>query len=197
MLRNALLPSLAGMFIAAGAFCQQLPPVAPPQPEPSRVVPVYQVTVVEHSLQAVNYEYRSQIPAEIDFRGTVLLPNAKGHATVESKRGRTEIDVKFDKLSAPQIFGRQYLTYVLWAISPEGAPHNLGEVVPNGSDNAHMHVTTDLQSFGMIVTAEPYSGGSSAERRRGFGEPGAAGHHRRDQADRGESRTSVPRPVHL
>jgi flagellar motor protein MotB len=107
-------------------------------------------------LQAVNYEYRS-LPTDIDFRGTVLLPNSKGRASIESKRGRTEIDAKFDKLTPPTPFGRQYLTYVLWAISPEGAPHNLGEIVPNGNDNAHVHVTTDLQAFGLLVTAEPYS----------------------------------------
>ena len=117
---------------------------------------MYQVTVVERSLQAVNYQYRS-LPTEIDFRGTVLLPNAKGHATIESKRGGTDIQAKFEKLSPPTPFGRQYLTYVLWAISPEGAPHNLGEVVPNGGDSARVHVTTDLQVFGLLVTAEPYS----------------------------------------
>jgi outer membrane protein OmpA-like peptidoglycan-associated protein len=125
-------------------------------PGPERTVPVYKVTVVERNLPAVNYQYRSG-PTPIDFRGTVLLPNAKGHATVESKRGRTEIDAKFEKLTPPTPFGRQYLTYVLWAISPEGAPHNLGEIVANGGDNAHVHVTTDLQVFGLMVTAEPYS----------------------------------------
>ena len=152
IMRNAVL-SMAGVLIGTSAFGQNLPG---PPPEPSRTVPVYKVTVVERSLQAVNYEYRS-LPTDIDFRGTVLLPTSKGHATVESKRGRTEIDAKFDKLTPPTPFGRQYLTYVLWAISPEGAPHNLGEIVTNGSDNAHVHVTTDLQAFGMLVTAEPYS----------------------------------------
>jgi outer membrane protein OmpA-like peptidoglycan-associated protein len=150
---------LAGVLICTSAFCQSniAPGAAPPAPMAERTVPLYTVTVVEHSLQAVNYEYRSSIPTEIDFRGTVLLPNSKGHATVESKRGRTEIDAHLDKLSPPAPFGRQYLTYVLWAISPEGAPHNLGEIVPNGNDSAHVHVTTDLQAFGLLVTAEPYS----------------------------------------
>jgi outer membrane protein OmpA-like peptidoglycan-associated protein len=150
---NAVL-SLAGVLICTNAFGQSAPI---PPPEPGRIVPVYKVTVVEHSLQAVNYEYRSSFPTEIDFRGTVLLPNGKGHATIESKRGRTEIDAKLEKLTPPTPFGRQYLTYVLWAISPEGAPHNLGEVVPNGNDTAHVHVTTGLQAFGLLVTAEPYS----------------------------------------
>jgi outer membrane protein OmpA-like peptidoglycan-associated protein len=119
-------------------------------------VPLYNVTVIEHSLQAVNYQYRSG-PTEIDFRGTVLLSKAKGRATVESNRGRTEIDAKLQGLASPQAFGREYLTYVLWAISPEGAPHNLGEVVANGGNDAHLRVTTDLQAFGMLVTVEPYA----------------------------------------
>ena len=130
--------STAAVFLAccAGGLCQDAPNPAW-IPEPARTVPVYKVTVVERSLQAVNYQYRSG-PTEIDFKGTVLLPNSKGHATVESKRGRTEIDAHLDKLTPPTPFGRQYLTYVLWAVSPEGAPHNLGEVVANGGDNAHV-----------------------------------------------------------
>ena len=153
MLRN-LMPTAAALLVCgAGAFCQS---VEGPPLEPSRTVPVYRVTVVERSLQAVNYQYRSG-PTEIDFKGTVLLPNSKGHAAVESKRGGIDIDAKFEKLTPPTPFGRQYLTYVLWAISPEGAPHNLGEVVPNGGNSAHLHVTTDLQVFGLLVTAEPYS----------------------------------------
>src|ERR1700693_5786505 len=119
-------------------------------------VPVYNVTVIERGLQAVNYQYRSG-PTEIDFRGTVLLAKAKGRATVESHRGRTEIDAKLQGLTSPQGFGKEYLTYVLWAISPEGAAHNLGEVVTKGSNDAHVHLTTDLQAFGLLVTAEPYA----------------------------------------
>jgi hypothetical protein len=85
------------------------------------------------------------------------MPEAKGQAIFETKRARTEIDVAVDKLAPPTRFGGEYLTYTLWAITPEGAPRNIGEVIPNGSDKARMHVTTDLQAFGLIVTAEPYS----------------------------------------
>jgi flagellar motor protein MotB len=119
-------------------------------------VAIYTVTVIERTTKAINYQYGSG-PTVIDFRGTVLMPESKGEATVESKRGRTEIDVKVDNLVPPTRFGRQYLTYTLWAITPEGAPHNIGEVIPNGSNKARMHVSTDLQAFGLIVTAEPYS----------------------------------------
>ena len=117
---------------------------------------MYRVTVVERSVKAVNYQYRSG-PTQIDFRGTVLLPKAKGGAVVESKAGRVEIDAHFDHLLAPARYGREYLTYVLWAITPEGRAKNLGEVLAGSSDKAELHVTTDLQAFGLIVTAEPYA----------------------------------------
>lgn len=126
------------------------------QTDPDRRQPIYQVTVVERTTKAVNYNYRSG-PTLIDFRGTVLLPKAKGIANVHSKQGRTEIDASLEHLTPPSQFGRQYLTYVLWAITPEGRPHNLGEMVPNTSDKARVQVTTDLQAFALIVTAEPYS----------------------------------------
>jgi len=139
---------MAAGLLALPGVCQEAPQ--------SGTVPLYRVTVVERSVDAVNYQYRSG-PTRIDFRGTVLLADGKGDAIVESRRGHTEIDARFSNLSAPTRFGREYLTYVLWAISPEGAPHSLGEAVPDGSDHAHLRVTTDLQVFGLIVTAEPYS----------------------------------------
>jgi flagellar motor protein MotB len=117
---------------------------------------LYHVTVVQRTVKAVNYQYRTE-PTEIDFAGTVLLPQAKGHAWVESKRGRTEIDGSLERMAPSQQYGREYLTYVLWAISPEGRPHNLGELILSGSGKSHLRVTTDLQAFAMIVTAEPYS----------------------------------------
>jgi outer membrane protein OmpA-like peptidoglycan-associated protein len=122
----------------------------------SETVPIYQVTVIQRTVKAVDYQYRNG-PTMVDFRGTVLLPKAKGEATVESKKGHTEIDARFEHIAAPTRYGREYLTYVLWAISPEGHPKNLGEVLANSHDRAKLHVTTDLQAFGMIVTAEPYS----------------------------------------
>jgi flagellar motor protein MotB len=126
---------------------------APPQ-RPS--VPIYPVTVVERTVKAVNYQYRSG-PTRIDFQGTVLLPHSKGEATVESKSGRVEIAAEFDRLEAATRFGPEYLTYVLWAITPEGHARNLGELLTDSGNDAHLRVTTDLQTFGLIVTAEPYS----------------------------------------
>jgi outer membrane protein OmpA-like peptidoglycan-associated protein len=116
--------------------------------------PVYRVTVVARSTKAINYQHRSG-PTSVDFRGTALIPEAKGGATVNSKQGRIEIKLHVEKLSAANQFGPEYLTYVLWAITPEGRPKNLGEILLGGN-SSRMEVTTDLQTFGLIVTAEPY-----------------------------------------
>lgn len=118
-------------------------------------VPIYRVTVVERTVKAVNYQYRTG-PTNVDFRGTVLLPQGRGHATVESKQGRTEIEARFSNIEPPTRFGREYLTYVLWAITPQGHATNLGEVLADSSNKCKLQVTSELQAFGMIVTAEPY-----------------------------------------
>jgi flagellar motor protein MotB len=143
------------LVTAALTFLHTFPGRAQSAAENGRAA-IFHVTVIERTVRAVNYQYRSGA-TQIDLRGTVLLPPAKGEATVESKAGRTEIDVKVDHLESAQKFGTGYLTYVLWAISPEGHPKNLGELIPGSSDRANTHVTTDLQAFGLIVTAEPYS----------------------------------------
>ena len=140
------------VLLSAGASSQTVPPQGNPPPDPQ---PIYRVTVVSRTLQAINYEHRSG-PTKIDFQGTVLLPKAKGDATVESKRGRISVDARFDHMDPPTKFGREYLTYVLWAITPEGRPKNLGEIVVGGSNKAKISVTTDLQALGLMVTAEPY-----------------------------------------
>lgn len=130
--------------------------LATPNASPDEQSPLYRVTVVARGINAVTYQYRSD-PTKIDFRGTVLLSDAKGEATVQSRQGRAEIDAKFEHLTPPLRFGPMYLTYVLWAISPEGSAQNLGEIIPNNSNRAKLRVTTDLSTFAMIVTAEPYA----------------------------------------
>jgi outer membrane protein OmpA-like peptidoglycan-associated protein len=102
----------------------------------------------------VNYLHRSG-STTIGFDGTPLLPGAKGEAKVTSERGKIMIDAHFEGLTPANGFGHEYLTYVLWAISPDGRAQNLGEVLPAGTKN-NIKVTTAFQSFGMIVTAEPY-----------------------------------------
>ncbi|HEY6374320.1 MAG TPA: OmpA family protein [Edaphobacter sp.] len=115
---------------------------------------LYRVNVVQRDLDAVNYVHRSG-STKIAFKGTVLLPLAKGEAKVTSERGGLTIEAKFEGLTPANGFGPEYLTYVLWAITPDGRPNNLGEVLPAGT-KTNIEVTTALQSFGLIVTAEPY-----------------------------------------
>jgi outer membrane protein OmpA-like peptidoglycan-associated protein len=106
-------------------------------------------------VQAVNYQHRSG-SSKLDFAGTSLMPSASGVARVDSKRGSIEIEAEFGELQKPTTFGNEYLTYVLWAISPEGRAVNLGEVLVGGNHRSKVNVTTDLQAFALIVTAEPY-----------------------------------------
>lgn len=115
---------------------------------------LYRVKVVQRDLDAVNYFHRSG-STQVGFRGTTLLPLAKGEARVISERGGIHISARFQGLSPANGFGPEYLTYVLWAISADGRPQNLGEVLPSNDKN-NIEVTTSFQSFGMIVTAEPY-----------------------------------------
>jgi outer membrane protein OmpA-like peptidoglycan-associated protein len=116
--------------------------------------PIYRVTVTERTAKAINYQHRSG-STKIDFRGTELLPRARGEAKVESKQGYIEIEVEFDELQPANKHGAEYLTYVLWAITPEGRTANLGEILLNGT-KSKLNVTTELQVFGLVVTAEPY-----------------------------------------
>jgi outer membrane protein OmpA-like peptidoglycan-associated protein len=116
--------------------------------------PVYRVSVTARTAKAVSYQHRSGA-TKIDFLGTDLLPGARGEARVESKQGRIEINVEFTGLQPATKNGAEYLTYVLWAISPEGRTSNLGEVLLNGT-KSKLEVSTELQVFGLVVTAEPY-----------------------------------------
>jgi outer membrane protein OmpA-like peptidoglycan-associated protein len=118
-------------------------------------MPVFSVSVVSRSVQAVNYRHRSG-STKMDFAGTDLMRSADGVAQVNSKRGSIEIEAEFGGLDRPTSFGNEYLTYVLWAISPEGRAVNLGEVLVGDNHRSKLRVTTDLQAFAMIVTAEPY-----------------------------------------
>jgi outer membrane protein OmpA-like peptidoglycan-associated protein len=143
-------------FILA-AQGQDMSPMANQQPQQAQMVngePLYKITVVGRDIPAINYFHRSGA-THVGLEGTSLLPQAKGSAKVDSERGRIAIDAKFEGLVPANSFGPEYLTYVLWAITPQGRPQNLGEVLPDGSKGS-IGVTTDLQSFGLIVTAEPY-----------------------------------------
>ena len=117
-------------------------------------LPIYRASVTTRTIKAVNYRHRGGA-TKIDFQGTELLPGSYGEAKVESKQGYIEIEVEFRGLKSATAYGAEYLTYVMWAITPEGRASNLGEVLLNGT-NSKLNVTTELQTFGLVVTAEPY-----------------------------------------
>ena len=117
--------------------------------------PTYRINVVSRTTRAVSYRHRSG-STKINFQGTDLMPGAAGEAKVDSKRGTMKIEAEFSGLDRPKSFGNEYLTYVLWAISPEGRPVNIGEVLVGDNHRSKLDVTTDLQAFALIVTAEPY-----------------------------------------
>jgi outer membrane protein OmpA-like peptidoglycan-associated protein len=136
---------VAGITLSLSAFAQNN----------SQPTPTFRVTVISRSVQAVNYRHRSG-SSKLDFAGTDLMPSANGVAEVNSKRGAIAIEAEFGDLQRPTTFGNEYLTYVLWAISPEGRAVNLGEVLVGENHRSKVSVTTDLQAFALIVTAEPY-----------------------------------------
>jgi len=142
-------PMLTLLLLAAAGGA-----LAPSVGAQESTVPVFRVTVVAHTTSAVNYRPRRG-DTKVDFAGTVLSPNAKGSAKVSGEQGYMKIEARFDAMAPASRFGNEYLTYVLWAITPEGRASNLGEVQVDG-DDAKVEVTTELQAFGLIVTAEPY-----------------------------------------
>jgi len=136
------------------AFAQSQQQAPDQQSQQNQSSPLYRVTVMAQTTKAINYRHLNGA-TKIDFQGTVLLPLAHGEANVEVKRGAIRIQAKFDKLQPATRFGAEYLTYVLWAVSPEGRADNLGEILLDGS-KSKLDITSQLQAFALIVTAEPY-----------------------------------------
>jgi outer membrane protein OmpA-like peptidoglycan-associated protein len=144
---------IAGLTLGASAFAQTTPRLYTPSEQAAS--PSFYRATVTRTVEAVNYEHK-QGSTKVGFAGTSLMPMADGWARVESKRGNLEINAEFGSLQKPETFGGEYLTYILWAISPEGRAVNLGEVLVGGNDRSKIRATTDLQAFALIVTAEPY-----------------------------------------
>jgi outer membrane protein OmpA-like peptidoglycan-associated protein len=164
------LPLIASLFLTMPSLAQQnpAPPIYPAtgnaadaqsqqnvSADENGQMPVFRVHVYARSARAVNYRHRGG-STTVDFKGTSLMPAITGRAKVDGKEGRLAIDVDLNHMERPAQLGGQYLTYVLWAVTPEGRAVNLGEILPGDNGKSRMNVTTDLQAFGLIVTAEPY-----------------------------------------
>ena len=126
-----------------------------PAASAAAVIAPASASTVSRTTKAVHYRLQGGT-TKVDFQGTDLLQRASGEAKVEGKKTNFEIDAKFQGLEDATKFGLEFLTYVAWAVSPQGRPVNLGELTLDHSGSAHLKAYTDLQTFGMIVTAEPY-----------------------------------------
>jgi outer membrane protein OmpA-like peptidoglycan-associated protein len=144
-MKKVLIP----ISIVLGSLC------ALAQTDSRQNVPLHRITVVTRTTSAVNYRHKGK-STHVNFKGTNLLPEGGGNAEVKSKQGAIHIEAEFSGLQPAGRFGPEYLTYVLWAISPEGRPANLGEVLLNHEGHSKLNVTSNLQTFALIVTAEPY-----------------------------------------
>src|SRR5580698_1603700 len=130
---GALIASVA--ILAPAARSGGVPQASPAAAKRADQTSMYQMALVDRSVKAVKYAHRSG-STKINFAGTELMPVAKGEAKVDSHRGAMEIKVEFWNVQKPTTFGPEYLTYVMWAISPEGRAVNLGEVLIGGNDRS-------------------------------------------------------------
>ena len=156
MKNRNLLTLLAGTIFIAGSASAQTAAPAAQSPSRANGPAANPASTVSRTTVAVNYR-RAGNSTKISFQGTELMQGASGEAKVDSKSNRMEIDAKFENLDDATKFGLEYLTYVLWAVSPQGRAVNLGELnLKNRS--GEVKAISDMQTFGMIVTAEPYFG---------------------------------------
>ena len=139
--------TLAAIFVFAWLA------VAQSQPGTAQETPASEV--VTKSTTAIGYVVGGGSTG-VKFKGTELMPGATGEAKVEAKKGYTEIEVEFKGLAKPGKFGTEFLTYVLWAVSPDGRTSNLGEILIDNNGNGKINVSTQMSVFSMLVTAEPY-----------------------------------------
>jgi len=93
---------------------------------------------------------------KVDLKGTDLMTQANGEGKVEAKQGKTNIEVFVTGLEQPTKLGAEFLTFVLWVVTPDGRTGNLGELIANKNGEAKLNATTPAQTFSLIVTAEPY-----------------------------------------
>ena len=152
-----LFASALAVILPVVLFGQEPNPSQTNQPaaQASGSNPIFRVQVVSRSIQAVSYRNRTNW-TKVNLQGTALAPKAKGDASVRSQLGHMEVKLNVKNLPPADSFGTVFLTYVLWAITPDGHAANLGEIVTDSHGNFSAQVTTELQSFGLIVTAEPY-----------------------------------------
>jgi outer membrane protein OmpA-like peptidoglycan-associated protein len=150
MMRRIILKSLGlavGLTVSTLSFVSII--AAQGKPE------VPESDVVRKAIKAVGYEVGGG-STKVIFVGTPTAPNASGEAKVEAKKGGTAIEVKIQGMPQPTTLGAEFLTYVLWIVTPDGATTNLGEIPIDKNGEGKLNTTAQSQTFAMGVTAEPY-----------------------------------------
>src|SRR5215472_1274480 len=112
-------------------------------------------SVIRKSVKAVGYRVGGG-STKVDLEGTDLMPQGSGEAKVDARQGKTNIEVTVKHLEQPSKFGAEFLTYVLWVVTPDGRSGNTGEIIIDKDGDGKLSATTPAQTFSMVVTAEPY-----------------------------------------
>ncbi|HEY3742729.1 MAG TPA: OmpA family protein [Bryobacteraceae bacterium] len=146
--------TISRTLLPAAAICIALPVFAQTEPANGNPPVVFHVDVVSRTTKAINYHHREG-STSLTLLGSSLAPRGKGMVRVDSKTGATKVDASIERMPPASAISEGCLTYVMWAITPEGRPENMGELFLDG-DHAHLQAATELQTFGIIVTAEPY-----------------------------------------
>jgi outer membrane protein OmpA-like peptidoglycan-associated protein len=137
------LPALVCLFLTTGTAVAQKKQQIPAE------------DVISKSIKAIGYEVGGGA-SRVVFIGTSAAPQASGEAKVEAKKGGTNIEIKVHEMPQPTTLGAEFLTYVLWTVTPDGSTTNLGEIPIDNKGEGKLNVTAQSQTFAMIVTAEPY-----------------------------------------
>jgi outer membrane protein OmpA-like peptidoglycan-associated protein len=134
-----------GLVLAGGLVTAQTPQIAEPASD-----------TISKTIKAIGYVVGGGA-TKVIFVGTGAASQGSGEAKVEVKKGPTSVELRLKDMPQANTLGTEFLTYVLWAITPDGRTANLGEIPINKNGDGQLDATTQLQTFAMIVTAEPYS----------------------------------------
>ncbi len=118
------------------------------QPEPS-------ANVISGTVAAIGYTIGGG-STMVTMVGTPASPESSGDAKVAAKLGGTAIELQVARMPQPTVLGAEFLTYVLWTVTPDGTSTNLGEVPIDKNGEGRLEVKAQSQTFALIVTAEPY-----------------------------------------
>ncbi len=131
-------------FITRDVFAQETQPATPAS------------DLVSRTITAIGYQVGGG-STTIDLKSTGLIPSASGQAKVEAKPAMTNLEAQVQGLTPPLQFGAEFLTYVLWAVSPDGRAINVGEILIDKDGKGSLKGVTQLQTFSLFLTAEPYA----------------------------------------